>query len=210
MKKGIVLGAFAGVFVLLIFSAWLLNAQFVNFQTRINSLVNVVNNLQGQINALNRQIGELESQISSLESQNSMLQNQTDSLEISNNLLVNQLGNLTEQLALARPIQVEIVSLTHFGYSNVVLDYVGFSVNVTMRNNDVVTVSGLTLTVDGYSGNERIGSTDYPSEINLLNPGEERLVRNQVAVRLSPLAMNMTYFATLKSGDVVLDKFTAL
>ena len=56
MKKSILLGVLAGAIVLLLVSAWLVNARFSNLEA---------------------QIAELKSQNSELENQNSALRNQT-------------------------------------------------------------------------------------------------------------------------------------
>ena len=203
MKKSVVIGAFVGIFVLLIVPAWLLNS----YQRQIASLQAQVFNLQLQSSELIKQLVELHNQTDSLENQNRMLQNQTDSLESQNNLLVNQLGNLTEQLALQRPIKVDIMSLWHaeswssFGGLNVAYPF-----NVTIRNNDIVTVSGLILTVRTYSGNQSVGY-GYPLEIDLLGVREERIISSVAVVSLTEPRIS-TYVATLKSGDVVLDEFT--
>jgi outer membrane murein-binding lipoprotein Lpp len=188
MKKSIALGLFAVVIVLVILSAWLVNNQFNTYQT---------------------QITDLQSQNSELESQIGQLQNQTNSLENQNSQMMIQLGDLTKQLALERHLKIEIVSFLQEGYG--IYGGTGtlgtYYFAVTVRNNDVVTVSGLALTVQGYFGLEKLGETYLPYEVNLLNVGEEQVVNGYVDLSHYTYK-NFTYVAILKSADVVLDEFS--
>jgi cell division protein FtsB len=192
MKKNIVLIILAATTILLIVSAWLANTvynQFSSYQTQISEL-------QTQARELVTQIGQLQNQTSSLESQNSKL--------------VIQLGDLTKQLALERHLKVDIVSMSHYsGWSPIGGMAVAVSANVTVRNNDVVTLSGLELSVMTYYGLTPVGEGN-PSKVDLLNAGEERVVSGGVIMPMSSFSTNLTYVATLKSADVVLDTFTLL
>jgi hypothetical protein len=187
MRKSVVLILSALVIVLLIVSAWLLHTQFSSYQT---------------------QIADLQSQNIELENQISQLQNQTSSLESQNSKLVIQLGDLTKQLALERHLKVDIVSLSPgYGWSYLGGVHVVVGANVTVRNNDVVTVSGLELSLMTYYGLTPVGES-LPSRVDLLNAGEERVVGGTVIMPLDSFSLNLTYVATLKSADVVLDTFT--
>jgi hypothetical protein len=187
MKKSIALGLFAVVIVLVILSAWLVNTQFNSYQ---------------------KQITDLQSQNSELESQIGQLQNQTSSLENQNSKLAIQLDDLTKQLALERHLKIEIVSLIQEGFGiyggTATLGTYPFA--ITVRNNDVLTVSGLSLIVQGYFGLQKLGETPLPYQVNLLNAGEEQVVSGYVELSINTYK-NLTYVAVLKSGDVVLDEF---
>jgi len=186
MNRKIALGAAVAAVALLTLSAWLVYAQFSSLQAQIADL-------QAQNIQLEGQLGEV--------------QNQTGSLESQNSELVRQLGDLTKQLALERHLSVEIKSLWHRDYwsafGGLLVDY---PFNVTVRNNDVITLSGVTLTVKTYSGIQEIGWT-HSSEIDLLLAGEERVVSGSAVVPITAPS-NLTYVATLKAADVVLDEFT--
>ncbi len=79
---------------------------------------------------------------------------------------------------------------------------------VTVRNNDVVTVSGLDLSVKAYSGLVEYGSAfNFPYDVGLLNAGEEKVVSGMVIMNIHALT-NLTYVAALRAADVVLDTFT--
>jgi len=192
MKKSTALSVLGVAVVLLVFSAWLantVNTQYISYQKQITDL-------QRQVNELETQIGQPENQTSSLESQNSKL--------------VIQLGDLTKQLALERYSHVDIVSMApDFGWSPIVGMTVAVGAEVTVRNNDVVTVSGLELSVMTYYGLKPVGEC-FPSKVDLLNAGEERVVRGTVFMPLNSFSSDLTYVVTLKLADVVLDTFTLL
>jgi len=186
MRKRVAVSAITVVIIALTVSAWLVNNQINNLQTQIAEL-------QSKNNALESQINDLQNQISSLENQNSEL--------------IKQFGDLTKQLALERHLNVEIVSLWHRDYwsafGGLLVEY---PFNVTIRNNDVMTVSGLNLNVRTFSGLK--DESIYPSsiEINMLRSGEERVIQGGVVVSINAPS-NLTYVATLKAGEVVLDEF---
>ena len=191
-----------GVIVLLIFSAWRLNAQFTGLQTQVTSLQTEIASLEAQNNELRKQISKFE--------------NETDSFESQNDELVGYVGKFTEQLALARPIQVEIVSLVRASSGNSFGGLLqGYSFNLTIRNNDVVTVSGIVLTLNVYFGDKLVGYIPYINkclEIDLLIPGEERVISFVYVVSLEFVgawrAKPLTYVTTLESGEVILDQLT--
>ena len=187
MRKSVVLILSTLVIVLLIVSAWLLHTQFSSYQT---------------------QITDLQSQNSELESQIGLLQNQTSSFESQNSKLAIQLGDLTKQLALERHLKVDILSLSNLsGWYPIGGMTVSVGCLVTVRNNDVVTLSGLEMSVMAYYGLKLVGE-GFPSKVDLLNAGEERVVSGGVLMPINSFSLNLTYVATLKSADVVLDTFT--
>ena len=190
MDKRITLSILAVVIVLLILSAWLantVNTQYSSYQT---------------------QISDLQAHVSELESQIGQLQNQTGSLESNYSRLVIQLGDLTKQLAIERHLKVDIVSMSHdLGWSPIGGMTVSVGWYVTVRNNDVVTLSGLDLIVKTYYGLTPVG-LGFPYKVDLLSAGEERVVRGDVLMPLNSFSSNLTYVATLIAADVVLDTFT--
>ena len=161
-----------------------------------------------EFSSLQTEIDDLQIQKVELEKQKSDLQNQIIVLENKNNDVINQMGDLTKQLALQRHLRIEIVSLWHqdywFAYGGLL---VGYPFNVTIRNNDTVTFSGLTLAVQTFSGLKDETKMNGLIKIDSLQAGEERIVSGEAVVYIGAPS-NLTYVATLKSGDVVVDTFT--
>jgi hypothetical protein len=164
--------------------------------------------INNEFSSLQTEIKDLQIQSEELEKQKNDLQNQTNVLGQQNNDMIKQLGDLTKQLALERHLRIEIVSLWHndnwFAYGGLL---VGYPFNATIRNNDIVTVSGLTLTVQTFSGLKDESQIYGLSKIDSLQAGEERVVSGEAVVYIGAPS-NLTYVATLKAGDIVLDTFT--
>jgi len=120
VKKSVVLGVLAGVIVLLIVSAWLVNARFSNLEA---------------------QIAELKSQNSELENQNSSLLNQTLQLK-------DRVKQVLEHRDEVYDSAVQITFFNWFGgfnpYVGLTLMY---PVNVTIHNDGDVDARGLSLAV---------------------------------------------------------------
>jgi hypothetical protein len=163
--------------------------------------------IYNEFRSLQTEIKDLQNQSEELEKQKSDLQNQTSVLGQQNNDMIKQMGDLTKQLALERHLSVKIVSLWHRdywgAYGGLLVDY---PFNVTIRNNDIVTVSGLTLTVQTFSGLKDETKMNGLIKIDSLQAGEERTVSGAVVVYIGAPS-NLTYVATLKAGDVILDTF---
>jgi hypothetical protein len=164
-------------------------------------LFNEFNNFQSEINELKIEIEELEKQKSDLENQTTVMDQQKQEM-------INQMGDLTKQLALERHLRVEIVSFWHndywFAYGGLL---VGYPFNASIQNNDVVPFSGLTLTVQAFYGLKDETKINGWIKIDLLQVGEERVVSGEVVVYIGAPS-NLTYLATLKAGDTILDTFT--
>ena len=82
-------------------------------------------------------------------------------------------------------------------------------VNVTAQNNDVVPVSGLTLTVrlDNKNTGAEIG-TEGVTRIDRLNSGESREIKGWAYTTIGTSLNDAVCVVTLKVGDIVLDEWT--
>jgi hypothetical protein len=164
--------------------------------------------IYNEFSSLQTEIKDLKIQSEELEKQKSDLQNQTSVLGQQNNDMMKQMGDLTKQLALERHIQIEITTFWHndywFAFGGLLVDY---PFNATIRNNDIVTVGGLSLTVQAFSGLKDETKIVGFAKIDLLHSGEEQVVSGEVVVYIGAPS-NLTYVATLKAGDVILDTFT--
>ena len=130
-------------------------------------------------------------------------------LEIRNGELLKQLGDLTEQLALERILNVEILSLSHEERWSDYGPFLGRSrarmvFNVTVRNDDVVALSGLELTVRTFSGSREVGWI-FHNRVDSLLPGEARNIRGESITPVDSM-VDLSLLATLISGDVVVDE----
>jgi hypothetical protein len=181
---------FSSIVVILIIaltaSGFLINNEFSNLQTEIK---------------------DLQIQSEELAKQKSALQNQTTVIDQQKQNLINQMGDLTKQLALERHLRVEIVSFWHndywFAYGGLL---VGYPFNASIQNNDVVPFSGLTLTVQAFDGLKDETKINGWVNIDSLQAGEERVVSGEVVVYIGA-SSNLTYLATLRAGDTILDIF---
>jgi hypothetical protein len=164
--------------------------------------------IYNEFSSLQTEIKVLQIQNEELEKQKSDLQNQTNVLGQQNNDMIKQMGNLTKQLALQRQLRIDIVSLwisnRWFAYGGL---WVANPFNATIRNNDIVTVSGLTLTVQAFYGLKEESHTFRLNEVDFLEAGEEKVVSGEVVASLGGTG-HLTYVATLKAGDAVIDTFT--
>ena len=139
-KKALALGTITAAAVTIVIVAW-----FVQFQL-----------IQHQLTVLQIENSSLQVQNRDLHDKNRDLYFESKDVESQNDELVEQLGDLTKQLALKRAIHVEIVKLLHEDHWTDYGPYLGVPrarnvFNVTVRNNDVATMSGLRLTVETFS-----------------------------------------------------------
>ena len=176
----------------------------------IVALAAVAGFFQSQFTALQNQISNLRAENRDLQDQERRLLFQTGDFESQNDELVKQLGDLTKQLALERPLDVKIVAFSHedqwsdYGpFFGVPRSYNRF--NVTIWNNDVVALSGLMLTVETFSGDQGEGWV-FSNRTDMLRAGEAREIKGEAVVPTYALE-DLSFVATLKSGDVVLDEF---
>ncbi len=130
-------------------------------------------------------------------------------LESQNDELIEHLGNLTKQLALARPLRVEIVSFSHedqWGYGTFLgVERASLKFNVTIRNNDSVALSGIELSADIYSGFRPVG-WGSGKRFDLLLAGGEQTFGWSLTMSFGEPTADLSLLVTLKSGDVILDE----
>jgi len=156
---------------------------------------------QKEVDILHYENGELQDDKRSLLFEAESLRNQ-------NSELAKQLKNLTEQLALARTLHIEIVDFMPDGWSNYG-PYLGVEryrnvFNVTVQNNDVVMVSGLKLSVEMFSGARSVGGT-FSWKVDLFKAGEKRSIEGELIVPTYTMN-NLSYVITLKSGNIAVDE----
>lgn len=160
-----------------------------------------------QIGKLQNQIGAIEAQNSEMQDQLSELQNQLSELQLQNLEQQDRLNDFTYELAKARHLKVEISAFQWMdGFHPVGGLLIGHPVDITVRNNDVVPLSGLRLRVSlslentgaelGYVGGAMIGR---------LNAGESRVIRGEPWASLSTTLSDGVCVVTLAVGDIVLD-----
>jgi len=166
--------------------------------------------IQNQFSSLQTQIGELQAQNSEMQDQNSALQDQVNQLQLQNREKQDRLTDFTYELAHARLLRVKITAFSWLGGFNPVggllLDH---PVNVTVQNNDVVPLSGLTLTVRLANKNTgaEIGNEGV-TRIDRLNAGESRVIGGRAYTTIGTSLDDAVCVVTLSLGDIVLDEWT--
>lgn len=192
MRKNIVMSAVVVAIVVLTVSAWLVNTQF---------------------NSLQAQIADLQAQNNELENQNSTMQAQIRDLELQSRERQDRLTDFTHELAKVQHLRVEITAFTWVGGFNPIGGVtISHPVNVTVQNNDVIPVCGLTLTVRLLDKNlgTPIGTAGQ-SSIDRINAGESKVISGGALTTLnidgSSSLNNAACVATLTVGSVVLDEW---
>jgi FtsZ-binding cell division protein ZapB len=166
---------------------------------------------QNQISDLQNQISELRTENSELQNQTSDLQHQLSDLQLQNREQQDRLTDFTYQLAFRGYLSVKITAFSWLGGFNPVggllLDY---PVNVTVQNNDVVPLSGLTLTVRLANKNTgaQIGNEGIAYPIDRLNAGESRGIKGWAYATIGTSLNDAVCVVTLKVGNIVLDEWT--
>jgi uncharacterized membrane protein (DUF106 family) len=166
--------------------------------------------VHNQISDLRNQINEVSTKNSELQNQTSDLQNQLSDLQLQNREQQDRLTDFTYQLAVRSHLSVRITAFKWIGGFNPWVGMtIGYPVNVTVQNNDVVPLSGLILIVSfaskdtgvqiGYVGGGRI---------DRLNAGESREIKSWVYASMSTSLNDVVCVVTLKVGDIVLDEWT--
>lgn len=169
--------------------------------------------VNSQITELKSQNNELQTQNSQLQVENNDLQNQIREQQMQNKEKLDRLGDFTYQLSLTRHLLVKITAFTWIGGFNPIGGVtVSHPVNVTVQNNDVIPVCGLTLTVRLLDKNlgTQIG-TEGQSRIDRINAGESQVIVGYALTILkidgSSSLNNAACVATLTVGSVVLDEW---
>ena len=180
------------IVIVLSSSSWLVYNQFIELQNQIAELQAKNSDLEGQIGEIQNQLNETQNQVS---------EQQTN------------LRDMTYELALERPLKVLITNFTWVGDFNPMVGLtISHTIKVTVRNNDDVDVSGLTLTVRLLKKGTLIevkDSTAFPIQIDQLKMGESREVRSGILATLGSFSVDSAVCAvTLSVRGVVLDEET--
>lgn len=163
-----------------------------------------------QFSGLQTRVIQLESQNSELQTQNSTLQTQLKDFQQQLREQQDHASDITYQLALERHLRVEITqaqcSKGWYAYGGVTVSH---PANVTVVNNDVVPLFGLTSTfqfVDKNSG-AQIGHEGV-IEIDQLDVGKSLVVNGSVLVELNVNVDNAICKITISKGSIILDEWT--
>jgi uncharacterized coiled-coil protein SlyX len=169
--------------------------------------------IYNQISALQNQISELQERNSTLEVQISEIQDQLNETQNKISEQQENLRGITYELALQRPLNVLITKFNWTGgwyaFGGMTVSY---PVNVTVRNNDVVNLSGLTLSVRLLikgTLNEVKDSSGFPIQIDELKAGESQEILCTILATLWSFSTDSAVCAVrLSVRDVVLDEGT--
>jgi hypothetical protein len=186
MNKRIVLGV-AALIALLTISAWLVNNQF-------SSLQNQVADMQTQNNEFQRQLSELQDQVSELELENHEKQD--------------RLTDFTFELAKTRHLRVKLVDFQWSSSSPIGGLRMDNTFIITVCNEDVVPVSGLTLTVTAVQEDRGIHIGEGVTRIGRLNAAETYEISGWVATEVGTSLRGAVNVVTLRIGEKVLDEET--
>jgi cell division protein FtsL len=165
--------------------------------------------VHNQINDLQNQINELHLQNSAMQDQNSDLQEQVNELQLQNREKQDRLIDFTHELAKARHLHVEITDYSKGGGGAIGgLTFVS-GIYVTIQNNDVIPVSGLTIKVELVDKDKgvQIGDTGV-TNTGRLNAGESGNFSVSVLYNMSSLSLiyPAEVVIVLTAGNVVLDQ----
>jgi hypothetical protein len=166
----------------------------------------IVNN---QISELQNQISDLQTQNSELQNQNSDLQEQTSELQLQNREKQDRLKDFTHELAKARYLRVEITDYSKGGGGPIGgLTFIS-NIYVLIQNNDVIPVSGLTITVAllNKDNGAQIGDKGVIT-MGRLNAGESANVTVPVLYNINSLSLisSAECVIVLTAGNIVLDQ----
>ncbi|XHH08832.1 MAG: hypothetical protein ACFCUE_14885 [Candidatus Bathyarchaeia archaeon] len=163
-----------------------------------------------QLGSLQAQVTDLKNQNTELQTQNSTLQAQLNALQRQNGEQQDRLSDLTGQLAFERHLKVEIseafCSRGWYAFGGVTVSY---PANVTVVNEDVVPLFGLTaifMFVDKDNGRQ-IGR-ECVTEIERLDVKENLVVNGSVLVELNVNVDNAVCKITVAKGSIVIDEVT--
>jgi outer membrane murein-binding lipoprotein Lpp len=165
--------------------------------------------VHNQISGLQNQISEVNFKNNELQNQTKALQAQVNSLQLENREQQDRLKDFTHELAKARSLPVEI---TDFSWDSGFYPIVGLTlthpVTVTVQNDDVVPLFGLTLTfilVNKDTGLQ-IGTEGFEARIDRLDAGEHQEATGSVFTTIDTSLDNGVFIVTLVSSDIVLDQ----
>jgi cell division protein FtsL len=161
-----------------------------------------------QISELQNQIGALEAQNGEVQDQLSELQNQLREQQLQNREQQDRLTDFTYELAKARHLRVEITDYSKVGGGPIVgLTFI-IGIYVNVQNNDIIPVSGLTITsklIDNDTG-VQIGDVGV-TKTGRLNAGESGNFSVPVLYSINSLSRihPADVVIVLMAGNVVLD-----
>jgi len=192
LNRKIVLSVFIIAIIALALASWIVHNQVSALQTQISEL-------QARNSALEVQISEIQDHLN--ETQNQISEQQEN------------LRDITYELALSRPLNVLITKFNWVGdfnpFGGMTMSY---PVKVTVRNNDVVDVSGLTLSVRLLIKGTLIGVKDsygFPIQIDELKAGESQEISGGILATLGSFSTDSAVCAVrLSVRDIVLDEGT--
>jgi hypothetical protein len=149
------------------------------------------------------QIGKLQNQVSELQAQNDELQEQNSDLQ---DLINNQIRELQEQFNESyKSSPVRIVAVNYFGgFIPVVGGIIASEVNVTVLNNYISALSGLTLTTRFLDSTGNESGLPITYQIDELQAGESREIDAWVYWSLNK--SHTTLVVTLKLAGIVIDQ----
>jgi len=166
--------------------------------------------VHSQISELKNQIGVLKAQNGEVQDQLSELQNQLSELRLQNREQQDRLNDFTNVLAKARHLNVEITDWSKGSGGPIAGLAFIIEIYVTIQNNDVVPVSGLTVSVTlvNKDNGVQIGDTGV---INMgrLNARERGNFSVPVLHNINSLSLinSAECVIVLKAGSVILDQF---
>ncbi len=166
--------------------------------------------VNNQISEVQNQISDLQAQNSELQDQNSDLQEQIGELQLQNREKQDRLTDFTHELAKERPLSVKITAFQWIGGFNPIGGLaLSNPVNVTVQNDDVIPVSGLTLTVSLVHKDRgtQIGDAGV-TRISRLNAGKTYELSGWAITAVGTSLSDAVCVVTLTAGDIVLDKGT--
>jgi phage-related minor tail protein len=169
--------------------------------------------LQNQVSELQEQNSNLEAQISETQNQLNETQNQLNETQSKLREQQDNLKDITYELTLKRQLDLFISNFTWVGDFNPMVGLtISYSVVVDVRNNDVVDVSGLTLTVRLLRKGTLIEvgqSKGFSSQINDLKTMETRKVIGGILATLDSFSADTAVCSVILSvRGIVLDEGT--
>ena len=163
-----------------------------------------------QISELQNQIGVLKAQNVEVQDQLSELEKQYSELQLQNREQQDRLNDFTNELAKARHLYVKITNWSKGSGGPIAgLTFI-IGIYVTIQNNDVIPVSGLTVSALLVNKNNgaQIGDTGVMN-MGRLNAGESVNFSVPVLHNINSLSLisSAECVIVLKAGSVILDQF---
>jgi cell division protein FtsB len=160
-----------------------------------------------QICEVQNRISELQDENNELRDQNNELWDQIRVLELENLEKQDRLTDFTHELAKTRHLYVELTSFSWGSSGPIVGLLIQYDAIITVQNNDVIPVSGLTLTLSASHKNKgtQIGQAGV-TRIGKLNAGEMHEISGSFCAIVGTSFEDAIFHITLSIGDRVLDE----